>query len=134
MDDLIIVLQKLSLEDMGKEAHYSELNAKLKALETENGKNYAVFERGMFVPQTSVAILPKPAVPPSGASKICDGELTVADVVIDVEAYRLSADDAELLGAADDDAEDRDGIAEMTGPADDDPADRMTGIADDPPD
>ena len=121
MDDLIIVLQKPTLEDMGSEAHDAELNAKLKALETDAGRNFAVFERGMFVPEAGISILPSPAVPPDGACKICDGELMVAGEKITVEAFRMSAGDVEAEEAVADMADEPLAAPHMTGETDEPP-------------
>jgi hypothetical protein len=90
MSDKIIELHKTNLPDLAKEARQVELLRVLKDLQTNGGKNYAIYEDPDFTPDTGIAILPAPAVSPQGATKICDGKLTLAGVPIKVTAFRLA--------------------------------------------
>jgi hypothetical protein len=89
MSDTIILMHATDLPGTANEAHQHELSRTLEALETNSGKNYAVYSDPDFTPATGLAILPFPSVGPSGSTRICDGNLTIGDHAIKVTAYRL---------------------------------------------
>ena len=85
----IILMHAPDLPGTATEAHQHELSRTLEALETNGGKNYAVYSDPDFTPATGLAILPFPSVGPAGSTKICDGHLTIGGQAIKVTAYRL---------------------------------------------
>ena len=89
MSDREVYLNNKTLEGMAREAHNLELACSLKALQTQDGRNRAVFKRDATFPKGLVEILPSPAVAKPGATKLCDGRLKVGDNVIAVTAFRL---------------------------------------------
>ncbi len=93
LPDLEVILKNKTLPGMANEAHKLELACSLKALDTQGGKNRAVFKRDGTTPGGELVFLPSPAVKPPGATKICDGELTITHatlpVKIPVTAFRL---------------------------------------------
>lgn len=88
-EDLIVKLRNKTLAGIASEARRAELGCSLKDLQTDSGSNYAIFKRGGATPATGLTILPSPAVPPAGATKVCDGTLLQAGVAIGVTAFRL---------------------------------------------
>jgi hypothetical protein len=78
-----------TLPDIADEIHNAELAIALEGLTTNGGKNYAEHTDPADTPETGIDIRSKASVPPKGASKICDGKLTISGVAIDVTAYRL---------------------------------------------
>lgn len=89
--DLEVFLKNKTLPGMANEAHKLELACSLKALQTADGKNRAVFKRDGTIPDGELAFLPSPAVGPADSTKICDGNLTVGGNAIAVTAFRLPA-------------------------------------------
>lgn len=91
MSDTIILMHTAALPGIATEAHQHELLRTLAGLETNSGKNYAVYSDPDFTPTNAITILPFPSVGPPGSVKICDGKLTVGTPpsALKVTAYRL---------------------------------------------
>ena len=92
MADKLYVLPGATLPTIAKNARHIELRRRLKDLSTDQGKNYGLYELSVAAPDTSIAILPSPAVAPNGSTTICNGHLTIGGKRIAVTAFRLSAD------------------------------------------
>jgi hypothetical protein len=84
------LMHAADLPGIAKEAHQHELLRTLKDLQTDKGKNYAIYTDPDFTPSKAIAILPSPAVGPAGSKKICDGKLKIGANVIKVTAFRLA--------------------------------------------
>ncbi len=91
MSDTIIRMHAAVLPGVATEAHQHELLRTLTGLETNSGKNYAVYSDPDFTPAKGIVILPFPSVGPLGSTKICDGKLTIGTPpnALKVSAYRL---------------------------------------------
>jgi hypothetical protein len=89
MSDTVILMHAGDLPGIANEAHQHELLRKLEALQTNMGKNYAIYEDPDFTPASGIVILPFPSVGPAGSTKICDGKLTIGGNLLKVTAYRL---------------------------------------------
>ncbi|TMJ11309.1 MAG: hypothetical protein E6G94_16325 [Alphaproteobacteria bacterium] len=89
MSDTIILMHASNLPGIAKEAHQHELLRTLAGLQTNSGKNYAIYSDPDFTPTAGIVILPFPSVGPAGSTKICDGELTIGGNRVKVTAYRL---------------------------------------------
>lgn len=89
MSDTIILMHAADLPGIANEAHQHELLRTLSGLQTNSGKNYAIYSDPDFTPTGGIVILPFPSVGPSGGAKICDGKLTIAENMLKVTAYRL---------------------------------------------
>jgi hypothetical protein len=89
MSDTIILLHAGDLPGIAGEAHQFELGRTLEDLETNNGKNYGIYDDPTFTPEGAIAILPFPSVGPAGSTKICDGRLLIDGNIQKVSAYRL---------------------------------------------
>lgn len=85
-----ILMHAADLPGIAREAHQCELLRTLKDLQTDSGKNYAIYEDPDFTPATGIVILPSPSVGPAGSTKICDGKLKIGPNIIKVNAYRLA--------------------------------------------
>jgi hypothetical protein len=83
-------LEGQDLAEIAVEIHDAELAIALRDLATDDGNNYAIHEDPADTPEGDIRILPAPAVPPAGSSKICDGTLTIGGQEIDVTAFRLA--------------------------------------------
>ena len=91
MVDTIIVLREKALSKLATETRDHELRRKLKDIGTSDGKNFAVYEDPIRTPRKDLIFLVKPAVPPAGSTKICEGALTIPPgVVLEVECFRLA--------------------------------------------
>lgn len=88
MSDTIILMHAADLPGISDEAHQHELLRTLSGLETNAGKNYAIYSDPDFTPEAGLVILPFPSVGPTGSSKICDGTLTIGGNMLKVSAYR----------------------------------------------
>lgn len=94
MADELMDAPGADLDAIAAHIHSCELQRQLKttsgALSTNDGKNYATLEYTSRSPRRPIVILPSPAVPPGGATKISDGELTITPGgKIKVTAFRL---------------------------------------------
>jgi len=89
MSDTVILMHAADLPGIANEAHQHELLRSLEGLQTNMGKNYAIYEDPDFTPAAGIVILPFPSVGPSGSTKICDGKLTIGGNLLQVSAYRL---------------------------------------------
>lgn len=92
-NDREVYLNNKTLPGMEREARKLEVASSLKALQTQDGRNRAVFARDGSFPKGDIEILPSPAVAKRGATKICDGKLWVGEKVMNVTAFRLPAAD-----------------------------------------
>ena len=90
MAERLYVLAGATLPTIAKNARHLELRRRLKDLSTKDGKNYGLFELSVEAPKTGIEILPSPAVPPTGSTKICDGHLTFGGAKVAVTAFRLA--------------------------------------------
>jgi hypothetical protein len=91
MEDLIVKLKKRRLDTIAVEVHDAEIACSLKAIEVDGDGNFAIYARDGSNPEGEIIILPSPAVPPAGATKICDGHLKIAGVVMPVTVFRKAA-------------------------------------------
>lgn len=89
MSDTIILMHASDLPGIASEAHQHELLRTLASLQTNAGKNYAIFDDPQLTPGKGLAILPFPSVGPAGSTKVCDGKLTIADNILQVSVYRV---------------------------------------------
>ena len=108
MADTIVKLQETTLEKMASEVRSYEAGMKLKDLATSAGANYAIYETAFVVPGEGIKIQPKNGMPPQGSTLICDGMLKLVPNAIEVEAFRLAAeedDDSEEVEPAGDEAD-----------------------------
>ena len=90
MSDYQYELEGSDLNEISESAHSCELMRTLEALGTKDSKNFGGYKRTARSPRRPISILPAPAVPPAGATKICDGKLTVGNQAMDVTAFRLA--------------------------------------------
>ncbi|WP_077148737.1 hypothetical protein [Sphingopyxis sp. KK2] len=91
MSDTIIRMHAADLPGIAEEARRRERLRTLEALETSDGKNYAVYDDPTFSPDGDIVILAFPSVDPAGSSKLCDGHLKIGPNILKVTAYRLPA-------------------------------------------
>ncbi|MBS0505507.1 MAG: hypothetical protein JSS55_17260 [Proteobacteria bacterium] len=89
MSDTIILMHGADLPAIATEAHQHELLRTVSGLQTNAGKNYAIYSDPDFTPASGIAILPFPSVGPTGSTKICDGTLAIGGHNLQVTAYRL---------------------------------------------
>ncbi|WP_370191016.1 hypothetical protein [Qipengyuania sp.] len=89
-EDRKVFLNNKTLEGMAREAKKLEVASSLSGLQTSGGRNRAIFKRDGSYPDGELVFLPSPAVPPAGATKICDGRLTAEGQAIDITAFRRS--------------------------------------------
>ena len=89
MTDTIILMHASDLPSLAEEAHQHELLRTLSGLETNNGKNYAIYNDPEFTPAGKLVILPFPSVGPNNSEKICDGTFTISGNQLKVSAYRV---------------------------------------------
>ena len=87
--DELVELSGSTAADIAQEIHAIELARRLKSLGTVGGKNYATLEKPSRTPKKGIVILPSPAVPPTGSTEICKGDLTLSGAKIAVTAFRL---------------------------------------------
>lgn len=90
MSDTIIVLHATDLPGIAAEIRSYELLRTLAAVQTNQGKNYAIYDDPTFTPGTDLAILPFPSVGPTGSDTVCNGSLTIAGQIVKVTVYRLA--------------------------------------------
>jgi hypothetical protein len=88
MSDTIILMHARDLPGIADEAHQHELLRTLETVQSNAGKNYAVYSDPAFTPASGLVILPFPSVGPAGSTKICDGKLLVGDNLTKVVVYR----------------------------------------------